>query len=219
MPRLFAFYTMGTITALTAQVKNPERVSVFIDGDFALGLALSVADGLRIGQEITQAELEQLGRREEKHRARERALGLLARRPYSSAEIARNLRRHKVEDEIIRNVIDDLTEAKLIDDDAFAAYWVEQRETFRPRSRLALRQELSQRGISREIAGEALSTVDEADAARRVARKQAGRWRGLPETEWRAKLTRYLMRQGYAYDIVSEVVTEVWLAIQLDEEK
>ncbi len=96
---------------------------------------------------------------------------------------------------------------------------MEQRETFRPRSRLALRQELSQRGISREIAGEALSTVDEAEAARRVARKQAGRWRGLPETEWRAKLTRYLMRQGFTYDIVSEVVTEVWLAIQLDEEE
>lgn len=210
---------MGKITALTAQVKNQDRVSVFIDGAFALGLALAVADGLRIGQEITTAELEQLGQREETHRARERALGLLARRPYSSAEIARNLRRHKVEDQIIKNVIDDLTEAKLIDDDAFAAYWVEQRETFRPRSRLALRQELSQKGISREIAGEALSTVDEADAARRVAQKQAGRWRALPEAESRAKLTRYLLRQGYAYDVVSEVVTEVWLANPHDEEE
>ena len=210
---------MGTITALTAQVKNPNRVNVFIDGAFALGLALPVATELRIGQEISQTELEQLDQRDEIHRTRERVLRLLARRPYSSAEISRNLRRHQIGDEIIQNVIDDLTEAKLIDDDAFAAYWVEQRETFRPRSRLALRQELSQRGISREIAGEALSTVDEADAARRVARKQAGRWRGLPETEWRAKLTRYLMRQGYAYDIVSEVVTEVWLAIQLDEEQ
>lgn len=210
---------MGKITALTAQVKNQDRVSVFIDGAFALGLALAVADGLRIGQEITTAELEQLGQREETHRARERALGLLARRPYSSAEIARNLRRHKVEDQIIKNVIDDLTEAKLIDDDAFAAYWVEQRETFRPRSRLALRQELSQKGISREIAGEALSAVDEVDAARRVAQKQAGRWRALPEAEWRAKLTRYLLRQGYAYDVVSEVVTEVWLANQHDEEE
>jgi regulatory protein len=211
--------TMGKITALSAQVKNPDRVSVFIDDAFALGLALSVADGLRIGQEITPDELEQLSRREATHRARERALGLLARRPYSSAEIARNLRRHKVEDEIITNVIADLTEAKLIDDEAFAAYWVEQRETFRPRSRLALRQELSQKGIDREIAGEALSTVDEADAARRVAHKQAGRWRGLPETELRAKLTRYLMRHGYAYDVVSEVVTEVWLALQTDEEE
>lgn len=209
---------MGTITALTAQVKNPDRVNVFIDGAFALGLALSVAVELRLGQEMTQAELEQLDRRDEIHRAKQRALGLLARRPYSAAEITRSLRRHQVGDDIIQQVIDDLTEAKLIDDVAFAAYWVEQRETHRPRSRLALRQELSQRGIEREIVAEALSDIEETEAARRVAQKQAGRWRGLPEVEWRARLTRYLMRHGYPYDVVSEVVTEVWLAQQSDEE-
>ncbi len=210
---------MGTITALTAQVKNPDRVNVFIDGTFSLGLALSVAVGLRIGQEISQSELEQHDHRDEIHRARERVLRLLARRPYSSAEISRYLRRHQMSDEIIQNVIDDLTEAKLIDDDAFAAYWVEQRETFRPRSRLALRQELSQKGVEREIVAEALSEVDEIDSARRVARKQAGRWRGLAEAEWRTKLTRYLMRQGYPYDIVSEVVTETWLEVKPDEDE
>ncbi len=210
---------MGKITALTAQVKNPDRVNVFIDGAFALGLALSVATGLRIGQEISQSELEQLDQRDEIHRARERVLRLLARRPYSSAEISRYLRRHQIGDEIIKNVIDDLTEAKLIDDDAFAAYWVEQRETFRPRSRLALRQELSQKGVEREIVAEALSDMDEIEAARRVARKQAGRWRGLAEAEWRTKLTRYLMRHGYPYDIVSEVVTETWLEMKTDEDE
>lgn len=209
---------MGTITALTAQVKNPDRVNVFVDGTFAIGLALTVAAGLRVGQEISQADLEKLDERDEVHRARERVLRLLARRPYSSAEITRYLRRHQIDGEIIQNVIDDLTEAKLIDDDAFAAYWVEQRETFRPRSRLALRQELGQKGIDREIVADALSEVDEIDAARRVAQKQAGRWRGLPEAEWRTKLTRYLMRQGYPYDIVSEVVTETWLAFKPDEE-
>lgn len=209
---------MGTITALTAQVKNPERVNVFIDGAFALGLALPVALELRIGQEISQPELERLDQRDEFHRARERALRLLARRPYSGAEIARNLRRHKVDDAIIQNVIDDLTEAKLIDDDAFAAYWVEQRETFRPRSRLALRQELNQKGIEREIVAEALSNTDEIESARRVAQRQAGRWRGLPEAEWRTKMTRYLMRQGYPYDVVSEVVTETWPAFKPDDE-
>ena len=117
---------MGTITALTAQMKNPDRVNVFIDGTFALGLAMSVAAGLGIGQEISQGELEKLDHRDEIHRARERVLRLLARRPYSSTEITRYLRRHQIDGEIIQNVIDDLTEAKLIDDDAFAAYWVEQ---------------------------------------------------------------------------------------------
>lgn len=214
----FLFLIMNTITAITAQVKNPERVSVFIDGAFACGLALDVAVGLRVGQTITAAELAALERREEVHHARERAIGLLARRPRSANEITRQLRRHQHDDEVIQLVIDDLTAAGLIDDNAFAAFWVEQRDTFRPRSRLALRQELSQKGLEREVVSEALEGLDEIEAARRVARKQAGRWRALPEAEWRAKLTRYLLRHGYPYDVVGEVVNETWLALEPDDE-
>lgn len=209
---------MGTITALTTQVKNPDRVSVFLDGAFACGLAIEVAAGLRVGQTITATDLAALERREEAHHARERAVALLARRPRSANEIARHLRRHQHEDDIIQQVIDDLTAAGLIDDNAFAAYWVEQRNTFRPRSRMALRQELSQKGLEREVVSEALEGLDEIEAARRVARKQAGRWRALPEEEWRTKMIRYLMRHGYPYDIVSEVIAEIWLDIKPDNE-
>ena len=104
------------------------------------------------------------------------------------------------------------------DDNAFAAFWVEQRDTFRPRSRLALRQELSQKGLEREVVTEALDGLDEIEAARRVARKQAGRWHALPEVEWRTKLTRYLLRHGYPYDVVREVVNETWLALKPDQD-
>ena len=209
---------MGTITALTAQVKNPDRVSVFVDGAFACGLALDVAAGLRVGQTISAADLAALEQREEVHQARGRAVALLARRPRSANEIARQLRRHQHTDDIIQQVLDDLTAAGLLDDSAFAAYWVEQRDTFRPRSRLALRQELSQKGLDREVVSEALEGLDEIDAARRVARKQAGRWRALPEEEWRAKMTRYLLRHGYPYDVVGEVVAEIWPEIKPDDE-
>ncbi len=211
---------MGTITALTAQVKNPDRVSVFVDGAFACGLALdvAVAAGLRVGQTISAADLTALEQREEVHQARERAVALLARRPRSANEIARQLRRHQHADDIIQQVLDDLTAAGLLDDSAFAAYWVEQRDTFRPRSRLALRQELSQKGLDREVVSEALEGLDEIEAARRVARKQAGRWRALPEEEWRAKMIRYLLRHGYPYDVVSEIVAEIWPEIKPDDE-
>lgn len=78
---------MGTITALTTQVKNPDRVSVFLDGAFACGLALEVAAGLRVGQTITATDLAALEHREEVHHARERAVALLARRPRSATRL------------------------------------------------------------------------------------------------------------------------------------
>jgi regulatory protein len=209
---------MGTITALTTQVKNPDRISVFIDGAFVCGLASSVALGLRVGQTIEREEIEQLAYRDEVYRGRERVLRLLARRPYSSNEITQYLRRHKYDDDMIQLIVNDLVEAKLIDNESFAAYWVEQRDTFRPRSRMALRQELNQKGIERQIVDEVLSTIDETETARRVLEKQARRWHGLPETDWRTKSTNYLMRQGYPYDIVKEVVTEAWRALPHNDE-
>ncbi|HEY1409528.1 MAG TPA: RecX family transcriptional regulator [Promineifilum sp.] len=204
---------------MTTQAKNPNRVNVFIDDEFACGLALEVALELRVGQVITRNDLEQLDKRDDVHRARERVLRLLARRPYSSAEIARYLQRHKIDGEIVQIVIEDLSEARLIDDEAFAAYWVEQRRAFRPRSRLALRQELGQKGIRQDIVNDALTMLDETAAARKIAQKQARRWDGLPEAEWRTRLTRYLMRHGYPYDVVVEVVAETWLALHTDEEE
>lgn len=209
---------MGTITALKPQVKDPERVSVFLDGAFACGLAAAVAAGLRVGQTLSAADLARLEQNEQAYRARERVLRLLARRPYSAAEIGRYLRRHQFEDEIIRAVVDDLSEAGLIDDEAFAAYWVEQRETFRPRSRLALRQELSLKGVDREVVSEALAELDESAAARRLAAKQAARYARLPEPEGQAKLTQYLRRQGFAYDLAHEVAVETWRTYHHDEE-
>lgn len=207
---------MGKITALTAQKKDSSRVNVFIDGEFALGVTLDLAARLRIGQELTVEELERLRHDERVAQARNRALGLLARRPYSAAEIERNLRKHGYSDEVVTAVREYLTGAELLDDGAFAAYWVEQRESFRPRSRLALRQELQVKGIDRETIAGAVSGVDEGEAARRLATKQARRYSQLPEKDFRAKLSGYLLRQGFGYDIVGDVVRECWLALQTE---
>lgn len=208
---------MGTITSLSVQKSNSSRVNVFIDEEFAFGLALDIAAWLKTGQVLSDEEIEGLKQRDSVAQAKERAIRLLARRPYSSAEIERNLRKKGFSDEVIAAVKEYLAEAELLDDTAFAAYWIEQRESFRPRSRMALRQELQQKGIDRDTISEALSEVDELESARRLATKQARRWNQLEETDFRAKLSGYLQRQGFGYDVVRAIVNETWLATQTDQ--
>ena len=149
----------------------------------------------------------------------ESVLRLLARRPYSSAEISRYLRRHQMDDEIIQNVIDDLTEAKLIDDDAFAAYWAEQRETFRPAAAWPCARNSARKASSVKSLPRLCPTWTRSTQRGGSRGNKAGRWRGLAEAEWRTKMTRYLMRHGYPYDVVSEVVTETWLEVKPDEDE
>ena len=98
----------------------------------------------------------------------------------------------------------------LLDDVAFASYWVEQRETFRPRSRFALGQELRQKGISREVVEAVLAEVDDTAAARRAVEKRANRWAGLPEDAFKEKVAGYLQRRGFTYEVIKETLEKNW---------
>ncbi len=201
---------MATITALTAQKRNADRVNVYLDGEFAFGLALTAAQGLVVGQELSAQDVAALQAQDDVERARDSALRLITYRPRSTAEVRRHLRSKQFDDAVIDQAIERLARVDLLNDAAFAAYWIEQRETFKPRSQLALRQELQEKGLSREIIDQALEMVDETDAARRAAEKQAYRWAALPEDEFRLKLGRFLQRRGFTYDIIKQTTQEVW---------
>jgi len=201
---------MATITKLETQKRDKERVSVYMDGEFAFGLTAVAAAGLRTGQELGEADIAALQNKEQLEKAKRSALDLINRRPRSTEEIAQHLRRKEMPEAVVEQVIARLTEVELLNDAAFAAYWIEQREAFKPRSRLALGQELRQKGISRSIIDGALQNFDESAAAEQAARKQAGRWSHLTEQEFRDKLGSYLQRRGFSYEVVREAIEITW---------
>ncbi len=211
MSRLF--FIMATITAIKNQKRNIDRLNVFLDGEFAFGLAATAAVGLRIGQILSPDEITALQHKDDIEKARKSAVQLIGRRPRSTAEIERSLQKKEFDDRVIEQVIDRLTAVELLNDTEFAGYWVEQRETFRPRSKLALRQELQQKGVSRTVIDTALNEVDEDSAAQRVGEKQAVRWANLSEEEFRVKLGRFLQRRGFPYDVIKSTINNIWQAL------
>ena len=64
----------GTITALVAQRKNKDRVNVYLDGEFAFGLALIEALKLKRGQVLSDADIERLRGADDIEKAHEKAL-------------------------------------------------------------------------------------------------------------------------------------------------
>ena len=211
MSRLFC--DMAIITALTTQKRNAERINVFLDGQFAFGLAAAAATGLRTGQVLSEQDISDLQQKDDFQKARKSAVHLISRRPRSVEEVRRNLRKKSFDDLLIDQVLDQLIAVELLDDAAFAAYWVEQREAFKPRSRLALRQELHQKGVQRAVIDSALERVDEMSAARQVAEKQAQRLILLGENEYRVKLGRFLQRRGFPYDVIVDTTNATWQAL------
>jgi regulatory protein len=207
-----------TITALTAQKKNQERVNVFLDGSFAFGLPLATAVHLKVGQSLSPAEVDALKQEDLLDKVKQIAYRFISYRPRSVAELKRHLDRKGYDEQLIETAVAHLMAVDLLNDETFARYWVDQRETFKPRSQLAIRQELHQKGISRDIIENILSDVDEAAAARRAAAKKVRLWANFSEEEFRTKLGRFLQGRGFHYEIINQITNERWQSIVKERE-
>jgi len=197
------------VTALK-QARNKTRVNIYLDGKFGLSLPKILAARLSIGQVLDEAALDRLKGDGEVESAYERALHFLGPRPRSEAEIRKRLAAAEVPEAAVAAVLARLAQAGLVDDQAFANYWVDNRTTFRPRSKRLLRVELRQKGLGDEAVRSALAAVDDAGAAYTVARQRAGRLANLEHLEFRRKLGAFLARRGFDYDTVEPVVERIW---------
>lgn len=200
----------GKITALKYQKKNPDRVSVYLDGRFAFGLPAIVAARLKPGQELSDAEIEALRVEGDQDKAYNRALDYLSYRPRSRREIELYLQKRGVPEDQIEAIIGRLEHAGLLDDEAFAHFWVENRERFRPRGLRALRYELRNKGVSDEIIDLALESVDAQESAYRSAAKKARQLSDQDQRTFYRKMIDYLSRRGFAYEVSREVTDRYW---------
>ena len=211
----------GTITALRAQAKDPQRVNVFVNGEFAIGVSLNTISkaGLYVGKALSAEEFARIEQAEGGDKALQAALRFLEARPRSVAEIRDRLRRKAFADEAIESAIDRLTALGMLDDSAFARFWVENRQASRPRGASALRDELRRKGIDRALADTILSdaelTGDEAGQAMTIARGALRKYAGAPDrATFQRRLGGYLQRRGFGFDTIGPIVDKLWTELR-----
>lgn len=207
---------MKKITAIEPQ-KNRNRVNIHLDGEFAFGLARITAAWLKVGDVLTEEKINELKNKDDSERALQQALLFLSYRARSEKEIKQNLLKHEYSENIVEQTLERLRENKLANDGEFAKTWVENRSTFRPRSRRALTMELRQKGLDEETVKTAVADVDENALAYESARKRAPRFKGQEWSEFRKKLSEYLARRGFPYSVSISVVTQIWNELHTQE--
>ena len=200
------------ITALRYQKRNRHRVNVYLDGQYAFAVQDTIAGTLRVGQELSADEVTGLQGRDVAEAAYERVLNFLSYRPRSKSEVWSYLKRRAVPEELIPALIERLQTAGLLDDEAFARYWVENRESFRPRGARSLRFELRRKGVDESVANEA-AVMD----AMRAGGITARRMTTVDYATFRRRLDGFLQRRGFGYSVSKEVVNRLWHEIHPDE--
>lgn len=133
----------------------------------------------------------------------ERALGLLAVRPRSRRELERRLLAARFEPNEVEDVLARLERVGLVDDEAFARQYAEQRFGARKEGSRSVEQGLRAAGIAPAVAAIAAegASDDDEDRAAELARSRASRLSGVAPQKAFARLSSLLMRRGYSPEI------------------
>ena len=202
------------ITKIETQKQRKQRVSVYLDNEFAFGLdsSILVQFDLKKGDILTKARMKDILQKEEKKRVKEKAFRYLAARAHSEKELQTKLRQKGYAEELITTVISELKEAKFLDDVKFAFSFARNRIVKKPMGARLLRQELRQKGLKPEIIDKALTEAYSAkrqeEIARELVESRKDRYKDLDENKQKKRLNDFLLRRGFDWEIVKEVIAE-----------
>jgi len=200
------------ITAIKAQKRNRQRVSIYLDGEFAFGLSRFVAGWLEAGRKLTQAEIEKLQKEDTYEIAFQKALQFINHRPRSIGETRRRLAEKGFEEAVIETTLKRLVEKKLLNDLDFSRLWIENRNTFRPRSNRLLAYELRLKGVSDDVITQALESFggDQTELAYQAGIKKAKQCQNETRLDFQKKVGGFLSRRGFHYGIVKPTIEKLW---------
>jgi regulatory protein len=202
----------GIITRIEVQKRHPNRRSIFIDGAFRFGLDEEIVfkHGLSVGKVLDEGQIEELLSGEEFNKAKTYALNLLSYRDRSCREVRDRLQAKGYGSDIIDRIVASLRKARLLDDEKYAAQWGRERLRSRPMGVRLLKGELQKKGIPPELVETILedlySQQDEGQVAASALQQRRGKYRGLDPTQARRKMADFLLRRGFAWDVVQEAV-------------
>lgn len=197
------------ITQIKQQVKNPERVSIFLDGKYTFSLTLDqlLNERLKKEDELDEQRIKELKKLSDEGKIRARALEWLLSRPHSTREFRDYLYRKKAEKDHIEALVEEFTDRKYLDDESFAKWFVELRQR-KNKSKRAISSELYSKGVSsatiQSIVSDKSDDSNDPQALINLVNKLSTR----PRYSDTNKLTAYLISKGFSYGDVKQVLKD-----------
>lgn len=175
--------------------------------------------GLNVDDAVDAEAILGWQRDDSNRRALEAGLNYVSFRPRSTKEVNDHLLKKSFDADARSHAAGRLQELGYLDDAEFARFWVESRDTHRPRGKRALAWELRRKGIADTVIEDVLARFagDESALAREAARKRAATIARDDPTVFRRKLGAFLARRGFGYDVAEQVVHDLWEELQDSE--
>ena len=191
---------MKTITAITAQERNKDRVNLFVDGEFFAGVSLEIVLKLRlkIGDAVEEYRLKEILTEAERTDAIQKAADYVLKTFKTKRQVKDYLIKKGYSEDVAWATVDKLKEYGYIDDKEYSKRFIE--STSKTQGRRLIEYKLMSKGVKKEdiaLAYEDAETDDKVNA-RALAEKYL---RNKDKTKENViKAYKYLIGKGFSYE-------------------
>ncbi len=194
------------ITALKAQIKNPERVSIFVDSKYSFSLTLSEVLDQKLKKDliVSEVDISAYKKLSNDGKIKARAFEWLLNRPHSTHELKDYFYRKQVDKELQENLIEEFRAKGVLNDERFAD-WSSERLKRKNKSTRAITNELRSKGVDHVTIQSIVSRegVNDSDALAALIQKLSTR----PRYSDQKKLITYLLSKGFSYGDVKSALS------------
>ncbi len=190
------------------------RYSLFVDGEFLFSIHIDVlgAHHIKVGDEFTVQQLEEIRLESEFKSAKERALSLLSRSAMTKKRLYDKLAQYN-DPEICQKTVQRMEEIGLINDKEYAVRFCKELAENKGYGMARIRRELILRGLEKELVEETLEAMAqkaEADPRTKITEIINQKYKNyLVDLKGRARLISVLVRLGYRYDDIRDVINRM----------
>lgn len=202
--------------------KKKNRYNIYVDEDFSLGVSddVIVKYNLYVGMEVDDDLIQDVLVSEEENKVLNYALNLLSYRQRSEKELVTSMNRKDYNEQHIEKTITYLKDNNYINDLEFAKSFVHDKINLNKYGPERIKYDLIVKGVSRDIIDEVIviDRGDQINMAREIAYKKIWSYKNDDKRNIYRKMSSFLQRKGFSYDIISRVVREVIESMEKDDD-
>lgn len=205
---------MKKITKIEYQKNNKDRVSIYLDDNYAFGIDLNIMIKYSLAKNIELEDefIDEILIAEEKIKTYNYALSILSITAKSEKQLRDKMLEKGYDNNFINNAIIKLKQQKYLDDERYSEMLINNKINISKHGKRKIKEALYEKGIDRETIDKKISQISEEDELERAFILGAKKLNTLKEEDTRKKslkLSNYLITKGFDFSVVKKAVSKL----------
>lgn len=210
------------ITKISRQKRNQERYNIYLNEEYAFSVdeAILIQYQLTKDKPIDDLTVDEIAFDDEIQRAYNRALSFLSYKMRSEYEVHQKLKDLEFGEAVVQEAIQKLKKLGFLNDESYSKALLETKKKTAKKGPRAIQRDLKEKGINQKLQEQVLQSFSEEEQltiALQLADKAIHNEHSKTPSQLKQKIQELLMRKGYSFSIVEQVLDKIDLSKDEDE--